>query len=484
MEAGWGALMFRFLVVLFVASCGFGGSIIAAENGSAAQFVKEYQAFLGTVQETGVIHEFDLVAAPIQLSLGRGKPAMRWAYNGQVPGPTFRVKLGDRVKVTLTNKLPQATTIHWHGVRVPNKMDGVPFLTQTPVQPDKKFTYDFIPQDAGTYWFHPHVRSHEQVERGLFGVLIVEDENEPDYDQDIVWVLDDILTEEDGSFVDQFSLKILDTGGRLGNILTVNGSSKPVFEVRAGERVRLRLVNVSNARNFRLSIPGLNSSIIAVDGNLVGSLQQVDTFNIVPGNRVDIDLMVPLDFDGQTIDIANTFFHREAGGGAAEGPEVMARIAVKGQVKTVKTFLAPTRADIPDWKGALDIAPDFEFDFDTSLNFDALWTDKGFLSFTINNKVYGDHDITALKNGRFYRMRFTNGTGLYHPVHIHGVFFKVLARDGIPVNEPYFRDTALLDYDGSLEIGIVPADLGEWLSHCHLLEHAALGMKTTIDVTE
>jgi len=476
--------MFRFIVVVLVFIIGPMQTSSAADNNKITGYVKEYQRYLGTVTPTGQVKEFDLVAAPTKLSLGGGKVAMRWAYNGQVPGPVLRVKLGDRVRVNLTNNLPQDTTIHWHGVRVPNSMDGVPFLTQTPVKPSQKFTYDFIPQDSGTYWFHPHVRGHEQVERGLYGVLIVEDKDEPDYDQDIVWVLDDILTEEDGSVEDQFSLKFLDTGGRLGNILTVNGEAAPTFTARAGERIRIRMVNSSNARNYRLSIPNIDAPIIAVDGNRVGALQQLDSFDIVPGNRIDIDLTVPLDSDGKTLDISNTFFHREAGGGALEGPGTIAHLKVEGRVQTAKTFKAPTDEQVPLWEDALKIAPQFEYEFNTGFNFDALWTDKGFVSFTINQKVYGEHDITALKNNQFYRMRFTNGTGLYHPIHIHGVFFKVLARDGKPVNEPYFRDTALLDYDGSLEIGIVPADLGEWLSHCHLLEHAALGMKATIDVTQ
>lgn len=476
--------MSKFVVVFLVFMAGLTQNIYAADSNPRAGYVKEYQSYLGTVTPTGTLREFNLVAAPTNLPLGGGKSAVRWAYNGQVPGPVLRVKLGDRVRVNLTNKLPQDTTIHWHGVRVPNSMDGVPFLTQTPVKPNKSFTYDFVPQDSGTYWFHPHVQGHEQVERGLFGVLIVEDENDPTYDRELVWVLDDILTEDDGSFTDQFNLKFLDTGGRLGNILTINGRAAPTFKVKAGERLRIRMVNSSNARNYRLSIPNMETAIIAVDGNRVGTLQPLDRFDIIPGNRADIDLTVPLDLEGKTINVSNTFFHREAVGDAVEGPGILARLQVEGRIETAKTFAPPTAKNIPKWDNAVDVAPHFEFDFNTSVNFDSLWTNKGFLAFTINQKVYGDHDISALQNKHFYRMRFTNGTGLYHPIHIHGVFFKVLARDGKPVDEPYFRDTALLDYDGSLEIGVVPADLGEWLSHCHLLEHAALGMKSTINVTE
>ncbi|OUR79035.1 hypothetical protein A9Q83_05480 [Alphaproteobacteria bacterium 46_93_T64] len=475
--------MFRLLILFAYIFVSFNSTVSAQENSSKADFVAQFDRYLGSLQKTGNTKTFDLTAEATTLEFG-GKKAVRWAYNGQLPGPVLRVQKGDRVKVKLTNKLPQNTTIHWHGVRVPNAMDGVPFLTQTPVKPGKSFTYDFIPQDAGTYWFHPHVRGHEQIERGLYGTLIVEDEYEGRYDQDIVWMLDDILTEEDGSVDDSFSLKFLDTGGRLGNILTINGDRTPTFKFRAGERIRIRVVNPSNARNYRLSFPNLNASIIAVDGNLVGVPQRVTTFDIVPGNRIDIDVKIPLDMENKTINIDNSFFHREAGGDAEEGPKTLAKIIVSGRVENSKTFPLPVHKTLAKWENALNIAPDFVFDFNTSFNLDFLWTDKGFTSFTINEKIFGEHDITQLKNKTFYRMRFNNGTGLYHPVHIHGVFFKVLARDGIPVDEPYFRDTALLDYDGSLDIGIVPADLGEWLSHCHLLEHAALGMKATVNVSD
>jgi len=129
---------------------------------------------------------FELLAAPAELALVDGGKLRVWAYNGQVPGPTFRVRLGETVRVNFTNRLPQATTVHWHGVRVPNGMDGVPHVTQGPVEPGESFIYEFTPKDAGTFWFHPHVRSSEQVERGLYGVLVVEDEKPAPYDRDVV----------------------------------------------------------------------------------------------------------------------------------------------------------------------------------------------------------------------------------------------------------------------------------------------------------
>jgi FtsP/CotA-like multicopper oxidase with cupredoxin domain len=154
---------------------------------------------------SGHVVEFDLVAAPAELSLVDGRRLRVWAYNGQVPGPTFKVRLGDTVRVRFTNRLPQETTVHWHGVRVPNGMDGVPNLTQPPIPPGGSFVYEFTPKDAGTFWFHPHVRSSEQVERGLYGVLVVEDEAPPPYSRDLVWVIDDWLLDESGQIFAQFN---------------------------------------------------------------------------------------------------------------------------------------------------------------------------------------------------------------------------------------------------------------------------------------
>ena len=142
---------------------------------------------------TGVVRTFDIEARPAELPLVDGPKLRVWAYNGSVPGPELRIRLGETLRVRFTNHLPEATTIHWHGVRVPNGMDGVPHVTQPPVAPGGTFTYEFTPKDAGTFWFHPHVRSSEQVERGLYGVLVVEDATPLPYARDIVWVLDDWL---------------------------------------------------------------------------------------------------------------------------------------------------------------------------------------------------------------------------------------------------------------------------------------------------
>ncbi len=148
-----------------------------------------------------------------------------WAYNATLSGPVIRVTQGDWVNVQFENGLDVPSSIHWHGLRLPNNMDGVPFITQKPVMPGESFTYRFQALDAGTFWYHPHLNSAEQVDRGLSAPLIVEDPTSIDVDQDIVWMLDDWRLGEDGKIIDDFqNLHDKAHGGRIGNVLAVNGS--------------------------------------------------------------------------------------------------------------------------------------------------------------------------------------------------------------------------------------------------------------------
>ncbi|MDH3600455.1 MAG: multicopper oxidase domain-containing protein [Candidatus Tectomicrobia bacterium] len=216
---------------------------------------------------TGHLETVRLVAAPGQWGLMPPYQTSVWAYNGQVPGPVIRIQLGDTLRVKLVNQLPEPTTIHWHGVRVPNAMDGVPGVNQEPVAPGESFTYEFTPKDPGIFWFHPHLNSAEQVERGLHGVLVIEDPNEPHYSQDLVWVLDDWRLNQDGSIDSKFVTRHdLAHDGRWGNYLTVNGAYRPVVTVKPGERLRLRMVNVANGRVFVPVFEHLTPQVIAIDG--------------------------------------------------------------------------------------------------------------------------------------------------------------------------------------------------------------------------
>lgn len=453
-----------------------GEKVIALDDPLARQFVGSYPA---AATPTGVVREFDLTAAPSTVELIPGRPMAVWAYNGQVPGPILRVKLGETVRVRFENKLEQSTTVHWHGVRVPNAMDGVPGVTQDPVQPGGTFLYEFTPKDAGTFWFHPHIRSSEQVERGLFGILIVDDPDSTPFSKDVVWVLDDWLLNEDGSLNELFVTRHdLAHDGRWGNVLTVNGKRTPTFEARPGERWRLRMANVANGRVFDPQFSGLKPTIVAMDGMSSVAAFPASHLDLAPGNRVDFDLTFPADSSGRIFEVRD---------GYSRSSPLLARISVSGDGVTTPTG-ETARGKVPSWPEASAAEPTLV------LHLNARAGGPYGLEWTINNQVmrHGDgtepqsshehHAPYSLPLGRFAKIRFVNDSARLHPMHMHGVFFKVLARDGKPVNEPQWRDTVLLRGRQTIDVGVVPLDEGQWMLHCHILEHAESRMMTLVEV--
>ncbi|MCZ7597528.1 MAG: multicopper oxidase domain-containing protein [Gammaproteobacteria bacterium] len=220
-----------------------------------------------------------------------------YAYNGSVPGPALRIGRGRTLRVRLKNRLDVDTTVHWHGIRIANAMDGVPELTQDPVAPGAEFEYEFAVPDAGTYWYHSHRFSFEQVERGLYGLLIVDEEQPYPVDRDIPLVVDDWRLTGDGAIDPSFGdLHDVSHAGRLGNWITVNGASLPDIDVATGERVRLRVANTANARIVTLHLRDLAPWVIALDGQPVAPFVLTGgKLTLAPGQRTDlvVDIATP-----------------------------------------------------------------------------------------------------------------------------------------------------------------------------------------------
>lgn len=258
---------------------------------------------------------FRLIAKPGEIGLlGNGQPLTDvWAYNGKVPGPELRYVQGDRLDVAFENELDQASTVHWHGIRLPNSMDGVPGLTQAPVGKGESFLYSFDLLDAGTYWYHPHVKSSVQIGRGLYGPLIVDEKTPPQVDRDVTWVLDDWRIDDqgqiDGSF---YNMHDMSHAGRLGNLASLNGVRSHKFEVRSGERIRLRLINVANARNFALGFGGHNPQVIALDGHPVEPFSPKEgRVELGAGQRAD--LIVDMTGEpGDEFAVVDTYYPRSS----------------------------------------------------------------------------------------------------------------------------------------------------------------------------
>ncbi len=465
----------RLALSLLSLGCSVGKEKISREEpkgavGTTGPLEREFAGAYPTQAPTPTAtRTFAFSAAVSDVQLFEGRILQSWAYDGTVPGPTLRLRLGETLRVEFRNELPDPTTIHWHGMRVPNAMDGVPGVTQPPIPPGEGFTYEFTPKDPGTFWFHPHVRGEEQVERGLYGVLIVDDPEPLPYTADVLWVLDDWRLTRDGQAIDPRFVTRGDLAhdGRWGQVIAVNGTLDERLEVAPGARIRLRLVDVANGRVFRPDWGPLNPEVIAVDGMYASRPLPVDGFELAPGNRLDLDLVIPPELAGQSIKIVDRFTRR---------PHHLATIVVGTTAVRTPEFPSPARAHVPRWVDAA-AAP-----VDLTLALSAARGGPYGIRWMINGKTYDENHAEALVEGRWNKVRFANESPRLHPMHIHGQFFKVVARNGQAVDEPYWRDTVLLRPRETVDVGLVPLDAGKWALHCHILEHAAAGMMTLVHV--
>lgn len=254
----------------------------------------------GSSASEPVLKEFHLVAQQTEVELQPGLVVQAWTYNGTMPGPEIRVNEGDRVRVTLTNELPTATTVHFHGVELPNDMDGPPGLSQAPVEPGESFTYEFTAEPGGTRWYHTHTDVSSQILLGLYGAFIVEPKNKPQLDRDYTY----ILTEWDAELTPDVALGNAPRGerdqtlrgGEYGtDYFLMNGkmnSAIPPIVVTEGDKVRIRLINAGNIPH-PFHIHGHSFKIVATDGNPVPQAAQItkDTVLVAPGERYDIEFV-------------------------------------------------------------------------------------------------------------------------------------------------------------------------------------------------
>ena len=436
---------------------------------------------------------YDLVAeagsAPL---LGAEGPASRlWLYGGRSPGPLLRVRQGERINIRLQNNLTEPTSAHWHGIRIDNAMDGAPGITQDAVPPGGSFDYSFIAPDAGTYWYHSHNKSWEQMARGLYGPLIVEEREPLPLDQEFVLVIDDWRLDDDGqihaaSFGD---LRDWSHGGRLGNWLTINGVSRPDFTARRGERLRLRLINSSNARILRLGFERLPVSLIALDGQWLGQSKEIapgGALTLAPAQRAD--LLVDLNLEPgeraaiietsrqEGIAIGNLFCDGETAAGLAGTP--MPRLPRVGLPQP--DLSDPVTLDLTMEGGAMGAMRSAVLDGEelTLRELAArgqVWALNGVAGMT-------ETPLAAVRAGRSVVLHFDNQTAWPHAVHIHGHHFRVIARKGQPVADGAWRDTELVAAREKVTLAFVADNPGKWLIHCHMLEHQAAGMKTWFQV--
>ena len=430
-----------------------------------------------------------LTPRPTAVDLG-GPVVKTWAYGDSVPGPLLRTRAGDLLRVRVHNQLPTSTSVHWHGISLPNKMDGVPGMTQAPIGKGKSFTYEFTVPDPGTYFFHPH--SGLQLDRGLYGTLLVDDPAEPgSYDIEWTVVLDDwvdgtgrtpeqvlkALTDgsghdthgSTGGVAEGISSPLLGVGGHIAYPHYLANGRIPAAPVtlaaKPGQRVRLRLVNAGSDTAFRVALGGHRLTVTHSDGFPVVPVT-TDALLIGMGERYDVlvtvgDGVFPLVALAEGKEGNALALVRSAAG---TPPAASARPAELTRSVTVGTDL--TAADTVQLQPkAVDRHHDLRL--------------RGSLSpyqWTINGKTFHDGDPLPITAGQRVRLRFQNHSRMYHPMHVHGHTFA-LVRGGAR------KDTVIVPPLENLEVDFDANNPGKWMTHCHNIYHAEAGMMTTLSYT-
>ena len=443
-----------------------------------------------------------LTPRPLTVNLG-GQVVQTWAYGDSVPGPVLRAQAGDLLHVFVDNQLPADTSIHWHGIALRNDMDGVPGITQKPIKAGGGFQYEFTVPDPGTYFYHPH--SGVQLDRGLYGVLVVDDPAEPgDYDEEWIVVLDDwvdgtgrtpdeVLKQllaangsEGGSMggMDHGSMGGMDHGsmdasmqspmlGGAGDITyphyLINGKTPgaPVtLSAKPGQRVRIRIINAGSDTAFRVALGGHRMTVTHSDGFPVAPVK-TDALIIAMGERYDVvvtlrDGVFPLVASaegkkGQGLAVVRT------GSGRTPAPNV-------NPAELNRSVLLST-----DMSAADDVRlPDKQVDKRHDL---VLAGNMAPYRWTINGKTFPDADPLPVSQGERVRLRFQNGSMMFHPMHVHGHTFGLVAGGAR-------KDTVIVRPMQTVEVDLDADNPGIWATHCHNIYHAEAGMMTTLAYEE
>jgi len=415
------------------------------------------------------IFETTLEARVEDLEVLPGTTTPVWTYNGLLPGPLIRLAVGDRLIVHFTNDLPEETTIHWHGLRIPNDMDGVPDVTQPGVMPGGSFTYDFTVPDAGTYWYHPHYDSAEQVGYGLYGPIVVTDSSEPQaLGTEHVLVLSDMNLNADGSPIPGDDAGDLGTlFGREGNTLLVNGKVNPTVTVASGSRQRWRLLNAAKSRYFQVGIDGQAFTRIGGDDGFIAAPEPLARVVLTPAQRADVVLDVALPPSSQ---VPALWIPYDRGFGSVE-------FRSSATIFTLATDDHAPATPPPLPALSRDIEP-LDLSEATTQYLQLTENDQdGHVVLGINGVPGSQAQPLVAAIGETQIWSVENTIDWAHPFHIHGFFFQVLDTNGVPPAVAEWRDTADVPVYGTTRLAVTFTDRpGMWMFHCHILDHAEAGM--------
>ena len=469
----------------------------------------------------------DLTAGLVRRTVA-GRTIIMYGFNGQTPGPLLHVLEQSTIVVKFTNHLDQPTSIHWHGVRLDNRFDGVPHVTQELVQPGGSFRYTVRFPDAGIYWYHSHHREDTQQDLGLYGNLFVRSAR-PDFfapaNREEVLMLDDLLLDSDDAPMPHGRESVTHAlMGRFGNVFLVNGSPEYRLRLNRGAIVRFFLTNASNTRVFNVTIPGTRMKLVGGD---VGKPQReawVPSVVLAPAERYVVD--VRFDSAGST-PIVNSVqaIDHFAGRYVAEvdtlGIITVDQATASPDLAASFTILRTNSdviADIDRYRARLDAPADrtllLTLDVAKTMPFglvQALRVDTGFINpvewsgtmpmmdwlstardvrWVLRDPSSGreNMDITwRFRVGQLVRLRLVNDRHtlhpMHHPVHIHGQRFLVLAVNGDPMQNLMWKDTVLLPAGSTVDLLVEMTNPGRWMLHCHIAEHLESGMHTVFEVT-
>ncbi len=441
--------------------------------------------------------EYNIVAKESKLEISSDVSVVAWTFNGTVPGKPIRVTEGETVKINLKNELPEPVAMHWHGITVPNQMDGIPGVTQNAVQPGETFTYEFTPNVPGTYMYHTHQNAVNQLDMGLYGSFIVEPK-EKTYDRDYTLMLDEWVSTPENADMSTNEIGSMDHGNMSGmghgessqekststgmghdmsiyDLFTINGKSgdaiKPL-KVKEGETVRIRLANIGYL-SHNIHLHGHKFKVVAIDGQELSDPKEIkdQLIAIAPGERYDIEFIA---------DNPGKWFIEDHGD--VEGTDGMkAIIEYEGNSKSKDK--SDSNKDLPiftymnygtsnDRKFTLDQKYDVEYTMDLNgNNTDNIWT--------INDKSFPNIEGLNIKKGDLIRVKLINNSpkGVDHPMHLHGHSFQVLSKNGKTVKgSVIIKDTVNLQPGDEYVVAFEADNQGNWLFHCHDLHHATAGM--------
>jgi FtsP/CotA-like multicopper oxidase with cupredoxin domain len=410
------------------------------------------------------IVEVYLTAHPHQWTLSDGTVVDGMAYNGSVPGPLLQAKLGDEIIVHFQNDLAEPTTVHWHGLRIPDTMDGSPRVMD-PVPPGGTFEYRFTPPEAASYWYHPHVNTNQQVEKGLAGVLVVHGEDDPLFANERYVVLDDIFLDTNGKIPPTVKSGMEAMHGRSGNQLLTNGQTAETVRGTAeqGQIERWRIVNTANARTMKITVEGAVVRVIGTDGGLLPEPYWPQDIIIPVGQRYDLE--VAYDQPGE-VTIQSHLLTLDSFDNVIEVPfQVFA-------VDVTATENMPIYPVYPE----LAALPTRDADESVEIRINAVQTATGEIEWQLNGPMTGE-PLFRFEEGRTVNIQLKNEIGPEHPFHLHGQFFQIA-----DAAQPGLKDTVLVPGLATVNITAYMDNPGHWMTHCHILEHAELGMMREIFV--